>query len=243
VYIKECSTLMEVQEQMLMSSLNKLLFQRNRREEEQQGIRQEVDYQEMPAPKQVETETSGSEYQERDLVRIMLMYANYEIEVDEEDENGQLIKHRIPVSRYIIDEIYRDEMTFRNPVYQQIFDEFDKAVKRGEEPDEQLFIRYTEDMVLGSAVIDILSNPYELSENWLRNKVQVVSEKDHLLQAVENTLLSFKAKTVDRMIGEILKEMKESTDAEDIMILQSRQKALKDISRKINARLGRIIIK
>jgi len=92
-------------------------------------------------------------------------------------------------------------------------------------------------------VIDLLSNPYELSENWLRNKIQVVSEKDHLLQAVENTLLSFKAKTVERLIGDILREIKESTDEENIMILQSKHKALKDISRKINSRLGRIIIR
>jgi DNA primase len=243
VYIKECSTLMEVQEQMLMSSLNKLLYQRNRKEAEQAAVQQDVEYQEMPAAQQVDQDTAGTEYQERDLIRIMLMYANYEIEVDEEDENGQLVKHRIPVSKYIIDEIYRDEMSFNNPVYQKIFDEFDQAVKRGDEPDEQLFIRYTEDMTLGSAVIDLLSNPYELSENWLRNKVQVVSEKDHLLQAVENTLLSFKAKTVERLIGDILREMKETNNEEDIMILQSRQKALKDISRKINSRLGRIIIR
>jgi DNA primase len=243
VYIKECSTLMEVQEQMLMSSLNKLLYQRNRKEAEQAAVQQDVEYQEMPAAQQVDQDTAGTEYQERDLIRIMLMYANYEIEVDEEDEDGQLVKHRIPVSKYIIDEIYRDEMRFNNPLYQKIFDEFDQAVKQGDEPDEQLFIRYNEDMALGSAVIDILSNPYELSENWLRNKVQVVSEKDHLLQAVENTLLSFKAKTVDRMIGDILREMKETNNEEDIMILQSRQKALKDISRKINSRLGRIIIR
>jgi hypothetical protein len=45
------------------------------------------------------------------------------------------------------------------------------------------------------------------------------------------------------MISEIMKEMKDSTDEEDIMILQARQKELKDISRKINGRLGRIITK
>jgi DNA primase len=243
VYIKECSTLMEVQEQMLMSSLNKILYQRNRKLAEQESVRQEVEYSDMPAPRQVEPEVLGSEYQERDLIRIMLMYANYEIEVDEEDESGQIKKQRLPVSRYIIEEIYRDEMSFNNPVYQKIFDEFDKAVKRGEEPDEQLFIRYTEDMALGSAVIDLLSNPYELSENWLRNRVQVVSEIDNLLQAVENTLLSFKARTVDRMIGDLLRELKETKDEEDIMILQARQKALKEISKKINYRLGRVITK
>jgi DNA primase len=243
VYIKECSMLMEVQEQVLMSALNKSLNQRNRRQAEQEAVKQEVEFPEMPALKQVEPDQSGSEFQERDLMRLMLLYPNYEILLDEETEDGQVSQQRIPVSRYIIEEIYRDEMSFSNPVYQKIFDEFDRAVKNGEEPDEQLFIRHTEDLQLSTTVIDLLSNPYELSENWLRNRVQVVSEKDRLLQAVENTLLSFKAKTIDRMIIEILREMKETVDDEDIMILQARHKGLKDISRKINLKLGRIIIK
>jgi len=243
VYIKECSMLMEVQEQVLMNALNRNLYQRNRRQAEQEAVKQEVEFPDATSIKQVEPDQSASEFQERDLIRLMLMYANYEILAEEDAGDGQFSQQRIPVSRYIIEEIYRDEMSFRNPVYQKIFDEFDQAVKNGEEPDEQLFIRHTEDVVLSTTVIDLLSNPYELSENWLRNRVQVVSEKDNLLQAVENTLLSFKAKTIDRMINEILKEMKETTDEEDIMILQARHKGLKEISRKINSRLGRIIVK
>jgi len=243
VYIKECSTLMEVQEQVLLNALNRNLYQLNRRQAEQEAVKQEVEFPETQATRQVEPDQSSSEFQERDLIRLLLLYANYEILVDEEDADGQMSPQRIPVSRYIIEEIYRDEMTFGNPVYQKIFDEFDRAVKNGEEPDEQLFIRHTEDLVLSTTVIDLLSNPYELSENWLRNRVQVVSEKDNLLQAVETTLLSFKARTIDRLISDLLKEMKESTNEEDIMILQARHKGLKDISRKINGRLGRIIIK
>lgn len=243
VYIKECSTLMEVQEQVLMTALNKSMYQQNRKQAEKEAVKQEVEFPEMPSVKQAETDQSGTEFQERDLIRIMLMYPNYEIPVDEENEDGQVSQQSITVSRYIIEEIYRDEMSFSNPVYQKIFNDFDQALKNGEEPDEQLFIRHTEDLALSSAVIDLLSNPYELSENWLRNRVQVVSEKDRLLQSVETTLLSFKAKTIDRMIGELLRDMKETTDEEDITILQARHKGLKEISRKINFKLGRIITK
>jgi DNA primase len=243
VYIKECSTLMEIQEQTLMNALNRLLYQHNRRQAEQEAVKQEVEFPETPSIKQVEADQSTSEFQERDLIRLMLMYANYDIQIEEDIGDGQSSLQRLSVSRYITEEIHRDEMSFRNPVYQKIFDEFDQAVKNGEEPDEQLFIRHTEDMVLSTTVIDLLSNPYELSENWLRNRVQVVTEKDKLLQAVENTLLSFKEKTVDRMINEIQKELKESTDDEDIMILQARCKGLKEISSKINGKLGRVVVK
>jgi DNA primase len=130
VYIKECSTLMDVQEQMLMSSLNKLLYQRTRKQAEQDESRQEVEYTEMPAPRQAEVENTSSEYQERDMIRMMLMYANQEIEIEEEPEERQVIQHKIPVARFIIEEIHRDELSFNNPIYQKIFDLFDQALQK-----------------------------------------------------------------------------------------------------------------
>jgi hypothetical protein len=88
-----------------------------------------------------------------------------------------------------------------------------------------------------------LCRRYELSENWLKNRIQVLTEREILLKALETTILSFKAKAVDRMMGEIQQEIKMNPDEEDIILLQSRYKALKEISRKINQKLGRIIVK
>lgn len=243
VYIKECSTLMEIQEQTLMNALNRLLYQRNRKLGEQEATKQEVELPEMPASRQIDADQSGSEFQERDLIRLMLIYSNHDLQIDEDMGNGQVSVQKITVSQYIIEEIRRDEISFRNPIYQKIFDVFESVIQNGEVPDEKRFIQDNDDEALSTAVRDLLLNPYELSENWLRNRVQVVSEKDHLIQAVDTTLLSFKSKTIDRMISDIMKEMKESTDEEDIMILQARQKELKEISRKINGKLGRIITK
>jgi DNA primase len=141
-----------------------------------------------------------------------------------------------------VEEIHRDEMNFQNPIYQKIFDEFDQALQRGEDPDEQLFIYHSDDTIL-SAAIDLLSNPYELSENWIKNRVLIVTEQDRLMEAVDSTLLSFKARTIDRMMLDLQLEMKGTRDEDEQMNLLMRQKELKEISRKINARLGRVVIK
>lgn len=243
VYIKECSTLLEVQEQMLLSSLNKILYQRNRKEAEQEAARQEADYQEMPATKQVEAEVTSSEYQERDMIRMLLLYANIDIELEEKDEEGQQVLHRIPVSKYILEELQRDDLSFSNPVYQKIFDLYVDAVLNKKNPDELIFTYGTDNELFRNTVNGLTFSRYELSQNWLKNRIQVVSEKEVLLKALETTILSFKAKTVDRMMGEVQQKLKLATDHEDVLIWLSKQKNLKDISRKINARLGRIIVK
>lgn len=243
VYIKECSALLEVQEQALMASLNRMLYQRNRRRADQAAARQEVDYPVEFQPRQEGPEPESSEYQERDLIRLLLMYGNHDLMIADDPESGESEMQRIPVARYIVEEIRRDTLQLVNPVYQKILDEFDRAMQAGETPDEKRFILSDEDASVSTTVRDLLLIPYELSENWIKNRVMVVSEKEKLQQAVEATILSFKSKTIERMIGEILQKIKAATGEEEIMALQMRHKVLKEISRKINTQLGRVILK
>jgi DNA primase len=242
VFIRECSILMEIQEQTLVNSLTRLLYQKNRQRAEQEATRQPEEISEYPAPRQLETEQASSEYQERDLIRLMLMYPNYDLLISEPEAGEGHQESRISVASYIIDEIRRDDLNFLNPMYQKIFDEFDLAIHRGENPDEQLFISHHDDRIL-SAAIDLLSNPYELSENWIKNRVLVLTEKDRLMEAVDSTLLSFKAKTIDRIMTELQAQIKETSDDNELTALLTRQKELKEISRKINASLGRVVVK
>ncbi len=243
VYIKECSTLMEVQEQVLMSSLNKLLYQRNRKQAEQEAAKQEVELPEMPSPRQVEAEDHLIENQEYHLIRLLILYSNYEIEIYEEDENGKVSPQRMTVAKYIIEEIDRDELKFSNTEYQMIFDLYNAALIEGRDPDEKMLILENQDQQFINVVISMISDPYELSKNWLKNRIQVSSEKEKLSVAIETTLLSFKGKTIDQMISRILQELKHTDNDDDILILQAKHKTLKNISNKINQKLGRIITK
>jgi DNA primase len=147
------------------------------------------------------------------------------------------------VSRFIIEEIHRDELRFSNPVYQKIFDLYDESLQSGSSADEMIFNFGTDHEDFRNIVNGLTISRYELSENWLKNRIQVTTEKEVLMKALEMTILSFKSKAVDRMMAELQQELKGSTDEEDILILLSKQKALKDISRKINSRLGRIIVR
>ncbi len=243
VYVKECSTLLEVNEQTLMSSLNRMLWQKNRKVAEQEAARQVVDYPEEFQARQAEPAQESSEFQERDLIRLMLKYGNHDLLMEGGDASGQKIPLRITVARYIVEEVQRDGMLFNNPVYQRIFDDFSRAVQKDESTDEKIFFMDETMPEVSAAVRDLLLDPYTLSENWLKNRVQVISEEDRLMQAVEATILSFKSKTIDRMIVDLLKEMKATADENEVMTLQVRHKELKEISKKINAMLGRVVVK
>ena len=80
-----------------------------------------------------ETEVASSEFQEHDLIRLMIMYGQNDLlsggrtkraQDGAPDHGGQ----------YITEEIHRDDMHFRNPIYQKIFDEYCQACRRARHP-------------------------------------------------------------------------------------------------------------
>ena len=240
VYIKECSNILEIPEQTLMNELNRLLRQRNMKRAGEIAAEQDYGNNGYTAPSQVEVTTTNTEYQERDLIRLLLMYPSHEISFFEEQEDKRLVEHKVTVARYIIEEVSNDEISFHHPIYQKIYDEFARLLEEGQEPDEQAFINHPDGQVL-TKVIDLLSSPYELSDNWSKLRITVMTESDKLRDAVEGTVLSFKAKTIDIMMRDLQKEIKGCDEEEQLLAMMTRLKGLKDISRKINAQLGRVV--
>ena len=77
-------------------------------------------------------------------------------------------------------------------------------------PDEKYFINHNSKKV-SSAVIDLLTSPYELSDNWeLVARIEVIKETQRLKEAVVNSLLSFKAKKIEQLIAESQLEIKKA---------------------------------
>jgi hypothetical protein len=80
-----------------------------------------------------------------------------------------------------------------------------------------------------------------LSEGWKTNKIWVTLEQEILRETVISSVLSFKSKKVEQMIAQNQKQIKEATGEEEVIQLMQRQQRLKQISRTINRRLGRIV--
>ena len=98
---------------------------------------------------------------------------------------------------------------------------------------------------MASSAIDVLTSPYQLSEKWESiARIEVATEANKLKPAVENSVLSFKAKKIEILIAENQREIKEAEQEERYEALGEllkRQKELKDISKEINRQLGRVI--
>ena len=241
-YVRECSRLMEVPEQSLTNELNKLLrakFRKNNNIEPEQDIVHEEIKSEPQTP--VEDVLPLGYYQERELVRLLMMYGNKDITLDDVDENGNPVLYKISVASFIIDDLKNDDLLFKNEIHNIIFNIFDKALDEDNIPDEHYFVSH-EDTRIAELAANLLSTPYKL-DNWSEKEINVKVEEDVLQKSVVTSLLRFKDMIIDDKRNDLIKELMETHDVDDQMILLAKKKRLDDLRIKINRELGIVIAK
>ncbi len=243
VYVRECSSIMNIPEQTLMNELNKSLRKKYSERYKGQGFEHvEVETEQAEPQFKPEEDVFSADNQEKEIVRLLLNYGNRDIIFETENELGKTIEVPVKIAEFIVHDLRNDEIKLEHPEYRLIFDEYVHQLSQGVVPDENHFIQF-QDSRIAKIAIDLLSDPYELSFNWAKNKIHVKQEQDNLKELVASSVLSFKAKKIDQMILANQKEMKENTSEEDAMVLLQKHINLKQVSREINKQLSRIVTK
>ena len=242
-YVKECSRLLDMPEQTLTNELNKILRAKLKKT---LGIEENVvpETETTTTPKQeesVEDQLPAGYYQERELVKLLLMYGKNMITDERLDENGEKVLEQVSVAQLIVDDLKADEFVFTNYVNRKIFDVFDKAIDEGFIPDDQFFVSH-EDETISQLAADLLSTPYKLDQ-WEKYGIFVKQEEDVLRATVLSTIYRYKDLIIEERRKAIEEELKTAESAEDQLILLKRKKDLDDIRKQINKELGIVIAK
>jgi DNA primase len=235
VYIKECSAVMDVPEQTLLNELNKVLrynFNKRFDNSDRDTLPEVTEY---TAEKQVTAVSDSNEYQEKDIIRLLLLYGRKEIPPEVADELDT-----IKVAEFIVNDLKADEISFHNELYQFIYDQYVSELEMGSIPSEKFFT-FHPDHNISKLAIDLISTPYELSAHWEKKMISIRSEKERIRHTVISSLLAFKAKKVDDLIVQTQKEIKVANNDEESVYLLHKLQNLKEVSREIHLRLGRVI--
>lgn len=242
-YIKECSRLMDMPEQSLMSELNKILRVKIRKSQPDQTELQNIVTEEIKSEPQnpILDPVPAGFYQEQELVKLLLMYGNNEIEIDGLDDNNNPVIYKINVAAFIIDDLKNDDILFKDEVHKIIFDIFDKALDGESLPKEQYFISH-EDGRISELAANLLSSKYKL-DNWGKHEIKVKTEIDVLSKIVYSSILRFKDMVIDERRNELTRQIMETPDIDDQLILLAKKKKLDDLRIRINKELGIVISK
>jgi len=240
LYIRECSSLMSISEQVLMNELNNQLrsrFQKNISISGQNDQTQDVAP--APADPQPPFETNLAEFQEKEIIRILLLYGKQSIHIKKSPDDTA--EFAVMIADFIVHEILSDELDFENTLYHRIFQEYINGSENDSIPDSSWFLSHPE-FGLSQSISNLLISPYELSENWLKNNIQVETEESRLKMHIEHSILAFKSKKIEKMITEMQSKLSQATTSDEQNELMTALRELKKQSARINNQgLGRIV--
>ena len=241
-YVKECSRLLDMPEQTLTNELNKILRAKLKKSlgVDENVVTEPETTTTMPKQEEaIEDQLPAGYYQERELVKLLLIYGSTTITDERIDEEGQRIYEQVSVAQFIVDDLKNDGFVFTNAVNKKIFDIFDHAIDEGRIPDDSFFVSH-EDETIAQLAADLLSSPYKLDQ-WDKFSIFVKSEENNLRATVLSSIYRYKDLIIADRRKAVEEELKNTEDIDDQLILLKRKKDLDDIRKQINKELGIVI--
>lgn len=253
VFVKDCSRILDIEEQTLLNELNKQrrkLFEKKRSDSakqesgESQANQFVPDIVARPDEKPALDEQTGTEYQEREIVRLLLNYAQQPVKAETEDEEGKPLEIEVSFAEFILNELEHDQISFAHLIYNRILDEYRSHVNQGNVPDLNYFVNLPEKEI-SQASIDLVTIPYQLSD-WEKHFIYVQTENMILRQAALHAVHSLKLRSIELMIREkhkMIRELEDGQKFEELLNVLSEIKVLEEAKKHFSSLLGRVIIR
>ncbi len=232
VYIQETGQLLKISETVIFNELNKILIQERRKNAQETRTRpiETTIPDELgadAAPGQKLDAKSMEQIQEREVVRLLLNYADSELEED------------IDLVSYFISEF--EDLEFTNALYSNIYHEFYEAKRKGELVDSTYFLNKGSEDVK-KLIAELTTRKYYVSPHWA-DKYHIVfhDEKEKIHEHAHQNVLRRKYRYVQRLIEENkekLKDAEKSKSIDEIDELVETQTRLKNADVEIAKQLG-----
>ncbi|WP_298647851.1 DNA primase [uncultured Proteiniphilum sp.] len=267
VYIQDCSQLLNMQERVLISEINKISRRNYERKKEQKekepAATQDREPENIPIAG-VGTESRISlknpyEKYEKEILRYVVRYGNRPIfrkfekrkrkEGKEVIEEDVLVEEGPGVTEFVRFDLERDNITFTTGLYRRIFEEAVAYMEDMHFDSGRHFLSHI-DPDISRLASELMSDRYHLSKIHAKILGEELDDKDSRL--LEQNLLNsyvpratteLKNAYVLQQIKEIQKEMKQATP-DDSLSLIVRLQQLQEIKKILSKELGeRIILK
>lgn len=244
LYITQCSQLFNIQEQILVTEVNKIRSKKakdqaeaDRKKLEQEGERGTETFaqggnQEAHREQMVDT-TRALPVIERDIIRTLLEFGSWTITQDEQE---------ISVAQYMIEEL--EGIDIETPKFKIVFDHIKTELAHGNVRDEKYFTG-NDDEQIRSVAIEILTNPYSLSENWFEKfKIVVPGKADVFQKDIKSSIVrlkQFQNEVQIKKVGILIKEKETEGNHDEMMKYMRLMKALGEQKKEFAKLVGNVI--
>ena len=223
LFLKEASNSLEINEQALISEMNKLLLSQGNKTIRSNQI---IVNKEKESPKE-DSINSAIDFYERECIRMLVNYGTSDFEVIGLDRKTFI--------DYFLKEI--QDVEFENKNYLKIIEIFKMEYKKDNVIDINYFLS-GDFLDIKDDIIDLSSNRYEISKQW-KNKfnIHVSEESDSLKKTTYTNILRLKFRLIRKMIKDNLQNLDKSDKQnidEDVIKLHNKLKSAEvDIAKEL----------
>ncbi len=248
VFVQDCSQIMGIGESVLFLELNKSLQENLKKgpgkpaSSEEGGVHTTV---EAPSPLD-ETipipDALNAEAQERDFLRILLMYGEYEMPIEIVNEEGKREVIHLSVADYLIGNLEHDFMTLQSEVYSKMLKEYLELVKDNQMPSHHNFTSHEEESVRSEAA-NVLTTRHQISENW-KTKHGILTESEEYVigKAAKDCLFRMKMRHVQIAAKAIESQLEGESNEDEVMILLAEKKRLDEVRKQLADNFGTVVL-
>jgi DNA primase len=198
VYVKECSTLLKVDERVLMQETGKL--QKKKQEEDfRRSAPRPATYNTPSAPPPASAAPAPAsapsnplELEEREILRFLVKFGERPVNPEEENPAS--------VGQYILHELKQDDLLSANPLYNKMMEAYDAVCQNVDVPAMKFFVNNA-DPDLSRLASDLVGKEHELSRIHLKFGV-VTNAEEKLSELVPKIVMELKWKKVKTVIKE-----------------------------------------
>ena len=204
-YIRKCSTLLDVNEKILYTEMNKLRRKilDNKFQASTQPARASFDIPVQPlVPSFVEQ--VYSEPEEREIIYFLLKFGNDTLRIS--GENNE----ELTVAEYIIREIQNDNLEFQNLIYKKIFEDTRDLIEKDHSVTDKYFT-FHDNRDVRELAVEIFTSRYEISKVWRRKDTYIELPGENLGTEVPKSLLAYKNKIIMIAREKISKELEKNS--------------------------------
>ncbi|MAV66101.1 MAG: DNA primase [Flavobacteriaceae bacterium] len=238
LYIKECSKIMNISEQVIYSTLAQINKQNLRNLSKKKPVLNEP----ISLIKSEKKKRSVNELYalEKKIIEILLLYGNEVIDFEEEvfkkNEKGELItentKRTLKVFEKIYMDLHIDEIEFTNEDFRKIYYGIIESFNENKKINIEGFINKLSDQQQHEVTNIIMDNEKHVLHNWEKNNIYPKSKINAISQLTIETILNLRCNLIDKKVTEFKNENLDQSNVLEQVVNYSNLKRL--LSEKLN---------
>jgi len=248
IYIQECSRIMDISEQVLISTLAQLV----KKDVSELGKKQKQDQKSFEI---VKNEASPEIQKvdilyglERKIIEILLLYGNKTEEFEdvllrtnEEGEIENVIeKNEYKVYQRIFLSLQEDEVELANPLFRDIFVNLINYFHQNEDFSIEQYLMYLKPEFAQEVTDILMEDERVVLHNWEGQNIIPKSKNETIAQYVSETILTMRWYLVDKIIEEIKNSISSEPDSDNMEQLSMAMDYYKLIN-SFSKKLGRVM--